>query len=96
MSDQITARVAVSGVTYWVDRPYTYTVPARLADRVCPGVRVAVPFGGARPREGVVLAMGGETEKRLKPVMDVLDDEPLLIVEGGHHGEYLLSSRCRG
>ena len=41
-------------------------------------MRVAVPFGGSRPREGVVLALGGETDKRLKSVLEVLDEEPLL------------------
>ncbi len=75
------ARVAVSDVTYWVDRPYTYAVPEKLAGRVRPGVRVAVPFGGSRPREGVVLAMGGQTDKRIKPILDVLDEEPLLSRE---------------
>ncbi len=74
----VTARIAVSGVTYWVDKPYTYSVPAKLAGKVRPGVRVAVPFGGSRPREGIVLALGGDTDKRLKPILDVLDDEPLL------------------
>lgn len=78
MIQKLTARIAVSGVTYWVDRPYTYTVPEKFAGRVRPGVRVAVPFGGSRPREGIVLAMGGETDKRLKPILDVLDEEPLL------------------
>ena len=79
MSDsEKTVRVAVSGVTYWVDKPYTYAVPERLAGRVRPGVRVAVPFGGHRPREGIVLAMGGDTDKRIRPIMDVLDEEPLL------------------
>ena len=78
MTEQQTARIAVSGVTYWVDKPYTYTVPEVLFERVRPGVRVAVPFGGSRPREGIVLALGGETDKRLKPILDVLDDEPLL------------------
>lgn len=77
----MTARIAVSDVTYWVDRPYTYAVPEKLADRVRPGVRVAVPFGGSRPREGVVLAMGGETDKRLKPILEVLDEEPLLSAD---------------
>ena len=73
-----TVRVAVSGVTYWVDRPYTYTVPESLHGHVRPGMRVAVPFGGHRPREGIVLAMGGDTQRKLKPVMELLDDEPLL------------------
>ncbi len=73
-----TAQVAVADVTYWVDRPYTYAVPPKLADKVRPGVRVAVPFGGNRPREGVVLAMGGDSSRRLKSVLEVLDEEPLL------------------
>ncbi len=74
----MTARIAVADVTYWVDRPYTYAVPQRLAAKVKPGVRVAVPFGGSRPREGVVLALGGQTDRKLKNVLEVLDEEPLL------------------
>ncbi len=81
MKQERTARIAVSGVTYWVDKPYTYAVPDHLAGDIRPGVRVAVPFGGSRPREGVVLAMGGETERSLKPVLEVLDREPLLTEE---------------
>jgi primosomal protein N' (replication factor Y) len=73
-----TARIAVAGVTYWVDKPYTYAIPEPLADRVRPGVRVAVPFGGSRPREGIVLALDGASDKRLKPILDVLDEQPLL------------------
>ena len=78
MTESTAARIAVGDVTYWVDRPYTYSVPEKLAGRVRPGVRVAVPFGGSRPREGIVLAMGGETDRRLKSVLEVLDEEPLL------------------
>ena len=81
MTNQLTARVAVAGVTYWVDKPYTYAVPSALADRVRPGVRVAVPFGGSRPREGIVLALGGDAQRRLKPILDVLDEAPLLTEE---------------
>ena len=78
MTEVRTARIAVSGVTYWVDKPYTYAVPERLSGRICPGVRVIVPFGGSRPREGIVLALDGQTDRKLKSVMDVLDPEPLL------------------
>ncbi len=81
MEQERTARIAVSGVTYWVDRPYTYAVPEPLRGAVRPGVRVAVPFGGNRPREGIVLAMGGETDRRLKSILQVLDEEPLLTPE---------------
>ncbi len=78
MTRQQTARVAVSGVTYWVDKPYTYAVPDALAERLRPGMRVAVPFGGSRPREGIVLALGGDTDRKLKAILDILDEEPLL------------------
>ena len=78
LTQERTARIAVAGVTYWVDRPYTYAIPLELTDKVRPGVRVVVPFGGSRPREGIVLAMDGKTDKRLKSILEVLDEEPLL------------------
>ncbi|MBQ2265629.1 MAG: hypothetical protein II341_09525, partial [Oscillospiraceae bacterium] len=47
------AKVAVSEVTYWVDRPYDYRIPDELADAVVPGVRVVIPFSRAnRKAEG--------------------------------------------
>ena len=50
------AQVALSAATYAIDRPYSYRIPAELADRVCPGMRVLVPFGaGNRRTDGVVL-----------------------------------------
>ena len=39
------ARVAVSAATYAIDKPYDYLIPEKLAGKVRPGVRVAVPFG---------------------------------------------------
>ena len=72
------ARIAVSGVSYWFDKPYSYAVPDKFIEKVRPGMRVIVPFGGKRPREGLVLAMGGDRERQLKPILDLLDEEPLL------------------
>lgn len=74
------ARVAVSDVTYWVDRPYDYHVPSDLADAVLPGVRVTVPFSrGNRRAEGVVLSVSGHSEYAApKAVLSVLDDQPVL------------------
>ena len=83
MSD-IAARIAVAAATYWVDRPYSYRVPAALSDSVVPGVRVVVPFGrGNRRTEGIVLSLGksGEEDRRLKSVASVLDSEPVLSEE---------------
>ena len=83
MSDSA-ARVAVAAATYWVDRPYSYRIPAPLSDSVVPGVRVVVPFGrGNRRTEGVVLSVepGEGQEKTLKSVASVLDTEPVLSPE---------------
>lgn len=78
MDRNAVARIAVSGVSYWFDRPYSYAVPEKFRSQLRPGMRVVVPFGGSRPREGLVLAMGGSAERELKSVMDLLDSEPLL------------------
>ncbi len=72
------ARVAVSGVSYWFDKPYSYAVPEKLIGKLCPGMRVAVPFGGNRPREGLVLALHQEAGGDLKSILELLDSEPLL------------------
>jgi primosomal protein N' (replication factor Y) len=61
---------------------FAYSVPDELAGRVRPGVRVRVPFG---PRKEIGLVHevrdpdgGDPAPARLKPVIAVLDDEPLL------------------
>ena len=81
---ELYARVAVSGVTYWVDRPYDYIVPDTLTQRVRPGMRVTVPFSrGNRRSEGVVLEVsdvfkGGCAVEKAKNIEAVLDTEPIL------------------
>ena len=77
------ACVAVSGVPYAADRPYTYLIPESLADAVRPGVRVTIPFGrGNRRVEGFVLeTSAGEGESAYKPIDAVLDDAPLIDAE---------------
>lgn len=74
------AKIAVSAATYWIDRPYDYLVPEELMGRVAPGVRVYVPFSrGNRRSEGVVLAVDTKSEReQLKPILAVLDEEPIL------------------
>ena len=77
------AKVAVSGVSFSLDKPYDYLIPPELAGGLCPGMRVTVPFSrGNRPAEGVVLALGEESAyAKLKAVTAVLDTEPLLTGE---------------
>lgn len=78
------ARIAVSGVTYWVDRPYDYLVPESLCGRLCPGMRVVVPFSqNNRRSEGIVLEIsdslkGGCDPKKIKYIKSILDQEPIL------------------
>jgi primosomal protein N' (replication factor Y) len=58
-----------------------YSVPPSLAPRVREGVRVLVPLG-ARQVTGIVLEPGGHVPKvRLRDVLDVLDEAPLLSPE---------------
>lgn len=78
------AKIALSAVTFALDRPYTYLVPSELAGLV-PGIRVIVPFGpGNRRSEGLVLAVeeGEVPDKPLKSVLTRLDEEPVLDEEG--------------
>ena len=78
-----TARLAISNVTFAVDRPYSYLIPDDLCGRVRPGVRVIVPFGRSNRRsEGIVLAVSSsESTEGLKSIQSVLDDEPVFTDE---------------
>ena len=82
MAETICA-VAVDAATFAIDKLYSYRVPDELRGQVQIGSRVLVPFGfGNKRAEGVVLAFREETpERRLKPVVELLDDEPILTAE---------------
>lgn len=74
------AKIAVSAAAYAIDRPYDYLIPAELEGAVRPGMRCAAPFGrGNKTCDGIVLALGRrEDEAKLKPILALLDEEPLL------------------
>ena len=84
METAVITKVAVSAAPYSIDKPYDYLVPESLLDAAVPGVRVTVPFGrGNRESEGMILAQGtGEKVKGLKPLMNILDREPVLDQDG--------------
>ena len=84
METAVIVKVAVSAAPYSIDKPYDYLVPESLLDAAVPGVRVTVPFGrGNRESEGMILAQGtGEKVKGLKPLMNILDREPVLDQDG--------------
>lgn len=77
------AQVAVEVSSYTFDKPYSYRIPDSLADEVKPGVRVTVPFGaGNRKKQGMVLNVGTDSElEKIKPILTVLDKEPILNEE---------------
>ncbi len=77
------ASVALSGVPYSADRLYSYLIPQELAESCRAGVRVSVPFGrGNRRTEGFVLeTQSAAPTQPLKPILAVLDEQPLLSDE---------------
>ncbi len=76
------AQVAVDQTAYHFDKPFDYIVPDNLKDRICPGCRVLVPFGrGDRQRQGIVLSCSQGSGDKLKQIIDLPDEKPLLSDE---------------
>ena len=72
------ARIAVDGLIYAIDKPYSYLLPEALS-AARPGCRVSVPFGGGnRIREGMILTLEPGGDETLKTVAELLDPEPVL------------------
>ncbi len=74
------AKIAVSELTYWLDRPYDYLVPAPFSETIRPGMRVHVPFSrGNRKAEGIVLSVSDKADyESPKAIISLLDEEPVL------------------
>ena len=80
------ATVAVEGLVYHFDAPYSYKVPLELEAQALPGCRVMVPFGnGNRKKQGLILSVKplfeADNSVRLKSIHSVIDDEPLFTEE---------------
>ncbi len=84
MTQTAVARVAVEQTAFHFDKLYSYRVTPDLSELVT-GCRVLVPFGrGNRFRQGIVMELehvAPEQAETLKPVMAVLDEQPLLSDE---------------
>ncbi|WP_242871959.1 MULTISPECIES: primosomal protein N' [unclassified Ruminococcus] len=77
----LVVEAAVSTASQSFDRRYTYTVPDRLANKVCAGARAFVPFGRGNRKVIALILSVGEVEtadSRIKALSEVIDDEPLL------------------
>ena len=78
-----TASIHIIDIPYPADRPYSYLIPASLANSVEPGVIVEVPFGKSNRRmTGVVTAYPTQMpETECKPVTQVFGDGPVLSAD---------------
>lgn len=82
MNSDLTAKVAVENTVYSFDKDFSYKVPENLKNSCKVGVRVLVPFGkGNRKRQGIILSFCCESSEKLKSIISVLDDEPVLSEE---------------
>lgn len=77
-----TVQIAVEQATFSYDKLYTYRWPAEFGMPQI-GVRVLVPFGGGNQRrQGLVVALTAKADiPRLKSVLSVIDEQPLLSDE---------------
>ncbi len=77
------AKVAVGATVFSFDKEFDYIIPSELEDKVKKGCRVTVPFGNAsKKRIGFVFDVTDSSDgKRLKKIIDVIDDSPLLSQE---------------
>ncbi len=80
------ALVAVEGLVYHFDAPYSYKIPYELESEAVAGCRVMVPFGNAnKKKQGLILSVKplfeAENVGKLKSISSVLDDSPLFDEE---------------
>ncbi len=78
------AKIAVENTAYSFDMLFEYSVPDFLSNEICAGKRVLVQFGNSsKKRVGIVFSVieGVSSTKKLKEVIEVIDDEPLLNLE---------------
>lgn len=75
------AKVILSEASYTYDNQYTYKYPDILMGIIRAGMRVLVPFGrGNAKRIGLVMSVyeKPEPDEALKPIISLIDDEPLI------------------
>ncbi len=80
------AEVAVEGLSYHFDAPYTYIIPENLQGKAVEGCRVMVPFGnGNKKKQGLILSVKPpyvtENRVKMKAISSVVDEEPLFSQE---------------
>lgn len=88
------ASIAVDRGIRRIDKLFDYLIPPALERTVTPGKRVSVPFGrGSRVITGTVIRVyNGDAADGIKPVLSVIDAEPVLSKEMLSVAAYLRES----
>ncbi len=74
------AKIALQGATFAFDKLYSYSIPENYNLTV--GTRVLIPFGkGNLKKQGMVFEILSESVEGLKPIISVIDSEPVLTEE---------------
>lgn len=76
----VCVKVVIDDIVSKIDKPYDYYVPHELEDAVCKFGRVIVPFSRANTKKkALVLEVFEKNDiAQLKPVISVVDSEPIL------------------
>lgn len=84
------ASVAIDGAIGSFDKLYSYKVPDYMAVSAKEGCRVTVPFGnGNKKRQGMIFGLKAEDAGKLKEIIGITDDQPVLSDEMLKICEYL-------
>lgn len=76
------AKIALSDVNSKFDKLYSYVIPSDLVNNAKPGVRVLVPFGfGNKSKQGIIFEICSESDEKLKSIISLIDEEPVLNEE---------------
>ena len=81
MSKLNIAKIAIENTSYHFDKEYSYLIPDYMLPMAAPGCRVKVSFGkGGQTRLGLITELTDEFDGKgkLKPILEVLDAEPVL------------------
>jgi len=72
-----------------IDQTFTYLVSEKFKDKVKIGIRVLVPFG-SQQLEGFLISINkNNIDYKLKEIIDIIDDEPVLTKEMIELGKYI-------
>ncbi len=70
-------RIVAVAVALPVRETFSYSVPDHLANQICPGKRVLVPFGRRRITGFLIGEGPADKQQEVKHLLDILDDQPI-------------------